>query len=125
MRTSHAGGEMPQKQGDIFRPLPQRRKVNRNNRKPIVKILTKTAGGNQFIDIQVCGGYNTNIDLLNPSGSYRENFFLLQNAQQFRLHLQRQIAHFVEENGAAVGLLELPLLILDSAGKSTFYMAKQ
>jgi hypothetical protein len=39
MGTSHLGGKVPQKQGDIFRPLPQRRQVNRNNRKPVVKIL--------------------------------------------------------------------------------------
>ena len=35
----------------------------------------------------------------------------LQHAQKAALHLGRHVAHFVEEHGAAVGLLEEPRLV--------------
>ena len=52
-------------------------------------------------------------------------FLLLQDAQQFRLQLQRYVADFVKKQRTSVGQLEPPRLLRDSAGKCTFFVAKQ
>ena len=52
-------------------------------------------------------------------------FLVLQNAQQARLRTERQIADAVEEERAAVGLLEAPGAAGLGAGKCASLMAKQ
>src|SRR6266511_6001987 len=50
---------------------------------------------------------------------------VLQNAQQFRLHLQRQVTDFVEEQCPAVGGLEAPKPALDGTRKGALLMPEQ
>ena len=50
---------------------------------------------------------------------------LLQHAEQFRLHGQRDLADLVEEDGAAVGQLEPPLALADGAGERPLLVAEQ
>ncbi|MNP20395.1 hypothetical protein D3C76_1129650 [compost metagenome] len=51
--------------------------------------------------------------------------FLLDGPQQFDLHRQRQVCHFVEEQGAAVGRLEQSRFIFDGAAEAAFSMAEK
>src|SRR5689334_22574430 len=52
-------------------------------------------------------------------------FPLLENTQQFRLNLSRDISHFVQEQSALICELEPPNLLTDSAGKCSLLMAEQ
>ena len=50
---------------------------------------------------------------------------LLQDAQQFGLQPGSQFADFVEEDRAAVGALELPLLQSDRSGEGAYLMPEE
>ena len=50
---------------------------------------------------------------------------LLQHAQQLRLQLERDLADFVEEHGAAVGQLEAADALADRAGERALLVAEQ
>ena len=50
---------------------------------------------------------------------------LLQDAQQFGLQLERDFAHLVEEDGAAVGEFEAPDALRDGAGEGALLVAEQ
>ena len=51
--------------------------------------------------------------------------FFLKKAQQVGLQLHRQIADFIEEQGAAVGRLNTSDLALVGAGERAFFVAEQ
>src|SRR5207244_62512 len=53
------------------------------------------------------------------------HFAVLESAQQLRLDRQRQLADFVEKQGAAVRRLEHPGLGLDRTGERAADMAEQ
>jgi hypothetical protein len=54
----------------------------------------------------------------------RRNFVLLQNAEQFRLQLERHLANFVEEYDPAFGRSKDTKAAPSSARKCAFLMAK-
>ena len=55
--------EMLHEQGDVFRPLPQRRKVQMNDIEPIKEIISKAAGGDLRGEIPCGRSQNAHIDL--------------------------------------------------------------
>ena len=59
------------------------------------------------------------------TGIDRIDLALLQRAQEFDLHIQRQFPDFIEEKRAAIGFLEFTHMLGDSAGKSAFFVTKQ
>ena len=50
---------------------------------------------------------------------------LLQHAQQFRLQRKRHRVDLIEEDGALLGFLEEPDLVLDRAGERALLVAEQ
>ena len=54
-----------------------------------------------------------------------QDLALLQDAQQLDLHGRRHVADLVEEERAAVGDLEQPLLVGQRAGEGALAMAEQ
>ena len=55
----------------------------------------------------------------------RTHGFLLDDAQQFDLHVQRQIRDFIEKQRAAFGGLNQSLLVADRAGEAAALVAEQ
>ena len=64
-------------------------------------------------------------DLDRPLGADRIDLAVLQRAQQLDLRLERQLADLVEEQRAAVGLLELADALVDGAGEGALLVAEQ
>jgi hypothetical protein len=58
-------------------------------------------------------------------GADRIDLAFLQGAQQFDLDVERQFADFVEEQRAAVGLLELADALVGRAGERAFLVTEQ
>src|SRR6185312_2450912 len=52
-------------------------------------------------------------------------FPFLYHPQQGGLDLIGEISHFVEEQGASVSQLKMPLFVIQGACKSSFYMPEQ
>ena len=57
--------------------------------------------------------------------AHRREALLVERAQNFGLRLQAHVADFIQEQRAAVGLLELAFLVGGGAGKRAFAMAEQ
>ena len=75
--------------------------------------------------ILVGGGDDADIGLDRRAAADRRIFALLQHAQQPGLRLHRHVADLVEEQRAALGLLEAPGGALGGAGEGAFLMAEQ
>ena len=72
------------------------------------------------------GGDDAHVDLRSARRRRRaRSRRLLQDAQQLGLERERQLADLVEEQGAAVGLLEQAGLARDGAGEGAALVAEQ
>src|SRR5580700_526856 len=71
-----------------------------------------------------CGDYAyIDIDsLIASNGTY---FFFLENAQKLRLHFQRKLANFIQENRSTVGRLEKSGFRSGGSGEGAFLVAEK
>ena len=75
--------------------------------------------------VAIGGGDDAHIHLHRALGADRIDFAFLQRAQQLDLHVQAQFADFVQEQRAAVGLLEFAQMLVGGAGEGALLMAEQ
>ena len=97
---------MAVEQGDVARSHPQRGEHERQDREAEVEILAEGAAVDQAAEVPVGGRDQADVDrtvlaLAEPLDRPR-----LQHPQQLRLHRQRQLADFVEEDRPPGGGLE-------------------
>ena len=111
--------------GDVLAALAQGRSLDREDVEAIEQILTEGAGANLLGRVPVGGRDDSDINLDRAFGADGVDLALLQGAQQFDLHVQRQFADLVEEQGAAVGFLELAEVFVVGTGKGPLFMAEQ
>ena len=78
-----------------------------------------------MIEILVGGADDADVDLDRLMTADALDHLVLQEAQQLDLHRQRHVADFVEEEGAAIGALDLADGLLDGAGEGALFMAEQ
>ena len=90
----------------VVEPIAQRRQVDREDVEPVVEVLAELALRDQRLEVAVGGRDDADVDLDRLGAADALELALLQHAQQLDLHLQRQVADLVEEQGAAVGELE-------------------
>ena len=94
-------------QRHIFNALAQRRHVEWNHVQPVKQIFAKISALDFFFQILVGGRHHANIHLNGCLGAHRLEALLLQRPQNFGLGLQAHVAHFVQKERPAVGLLQL------------------
>ena len=78
-----------------------------------------------LLEVLVRGGDHADVHLDRPRRSEPLDFAFLQHAQHLGLRLRAHVADFVEEDRAAVGLLELADLLLGRAGERALLVAEQ
>src|SRR5215469_5343533 len=71
------------------------------------------------------GGDQTDVNPVRTVAAEPLEFLLLQDAQQFRLKFQRDIADLVQKKRPLVGQFEAPDFLRDGAGKRPFFVAEQ
>ena len=76
-------------------------------------------------EVQVGGGNHPHVGLFNLRGTYLDIFSILKHAQEHGLRFLRQLAYFVQEEGAAVSLFEIAFSACDRAGERTFFVAEE
>ncbi|EDO26491.1 predicted protein, partial [Nematostella vectensis] len=86
--------------------LTQRRQFDHQAIQAIEQVLTKLAAGHSLVQVAVAGADHPHINGLGLAAN-RLNPALLQYPQQTGLQRQRHIADFIEEQRAAIGLLQL------------------
>ncbi len=91
---------------DIATAFAQRGKMDWKDVQAKVEVFAECAGGHHFRQVAVGGGDDSDIDLASSGAAQRFELAFLQHAEEFGLEFQRQLADFVEEDGAAVGKRE-------------------
>ena len=105
-----AGAEkMPHQQRDILAPIAQGRQVDANDVKAVEEVLAKTALSDEGFQILVGGGDDAHIHLDRGEATDTIELAVGQDPQQAGLEFRRHVADLIEEEGAAIGLLEAPL----------------
>ncbi len=107
------------------RPLAQRRHVDRDHGEAEVEILAEVPLLDLLLEVLVRRRDDAHVDLDRPRRSEPLDLALLQHAQHLGLRLGAHVADFVEEDRAAVGLLELADLLLGRAGERSLLVAEQ
>src|SRR3546814_8286876 len=81
-----------------------RRVLFRSDIEAIIKILTKPAGLNFFLQLAVCGSDDAQVDLQRHACADRLGFAIFYNAEQLHLRIHRQFTDFVQKNCAPLGV---------------------
>jgi len=90
-------------------PLAQRRQLEAGIGQAEIQILTKTPFTHHGGQVAMSRTDHLDIHTFAPRSPQRRHFAFGQHAQQAGLQVQRHVADFVEEQGAAIGLLQQPL----------------
>src|SRR5580692_8820555 len=117
--------EASRQQRYVAPPRPQRWKLNRESREPVVEICSKPAGRDSGLEIAVGRREYSHVDLLGPRIADRNDLSVLKHAEQRRLHSEGHLAYLVEKNDPAGSGAEETGLIAVSAGEGAAAMTKQ
>ena len=89
--------------GNLLAAIAQRRNQNADHREPVVQIFAEFALGHALFEVGIGRGDHADVDALRARFADRHDLALLEKPQQLRLHVERQVADFVEEQRAARG----------------------
>src|SRR5437016_3313637 len=103
--------------GNVLGPLAERRGLDREHVQPVVEIVPEPLLLHHPKEVAVRRGDEADVDLDRLRTADPLELLLLQDAQQLRLELERDLADLVEEQRAAVGHLEAADLLGDGAGE--------
>jgi hypothetical protein len=117
--------EVLYEQRNVFGTLAERRHVDRNDRKAEVQILAEVALLDFGLEVLVRRRDHAHIHVDRLRRAQAFDLAFLKHAQRLGLRLQTHVRHFVEEDRAAVCLLEFPNLPLRGAGKRALLVAEQ
>src|SRR5689334_17188320 len=70
-------------------------------------------------------GDQPDIDLMSGVAAESLKFLLLQNAQQFRLKFQRDVAYFVQKESALIRQFKASDFLTDGSSKCPLFMTEQ
>ena len=93
--------------------------------KPVVEVFAERAEADHRRQVAVRRGDQAHIDLDGAGAAEPLELVLLQHAQNLRLRARTHVADFVEEQRAAVGLLEAADALAVGAGERALLVAEQ
>jgi hypothetical protein len=99
---------MFRQQRNIFSSIAKRGQVQRDDIDSVVEILAELSFPDQILEVLARRGDDANVDFDGLYAADAREFAFLQNLQQLGLRHGTEVPDFVEEQGAAVGELELP-----------------
>src|SRR4029077_7724349 len=108
-----------------FRAIAKRRELDGKDAQPVVQVAAKSTVRNHLGQIAVRGGYQAKIDAQGLRAAESLDFAFLEDAQEFGLEFQRNVAHFIQENGSFVGKFKATDGASDGAGKCALLVAEQ
>ena len=117
--------EVADEQRHVFAAFAQRRNLNGKNVEAIVEVAAKFAVGDEAREVAIGGGDDADVDGLGAIAAEAFEFLLLQDAQEFWLELERDVADFVEEKSAAIGEFEAADFLVDGAGEGAAFVAEE
>ncbi len=119
-------GEKVERQGlDVLAPLPQGGEGDGDDVEPVVEVFPEAPGLDLLGKILVGCGHEADVDAFRGGGPHGDELSLLDDPQELCLDRGGDVADLVQEQGAAVGLLQEPLLGGDGAGEGTAHVAEE
>ncbi|MND98241.1 hypothetical protein D3C80_905840 [compost metagenome] len=116
--------ELGQRQ-DVPRPFAQRRQADGCHVQAVEQVFAKMPGHHRIGEVDVGRRHQAHVDRDRRARAQAHHFALLQHPQQFHLHVQRQVADFIEEQRAAIGRFEPAGLAVGGAGKGALLVTEQ
>ncbi len=110
---------------DIVLPLPQRRKVNRENIKAIVKIGPELPFLYHAPQVLVGRRDEPHVDLKRAGAAQALDLFFLKRAQKFWLQFEWKIPNFIKKQCPTVRRLKASHGLSHGAGEGAAFMAEQ
>ena len=98
--------EVLDQEREVSHALPQRWKLDLNDREPVVQVLSEASGLHFFPKIPVGGPDHAHVHRPDAPRSDPADLTLLQHSKQLRLQIQWELSDLVEEDGAPVRLLK-------------------
>ena len=105
-------------------PLAQRRQINRKHEDAVVEIFAKSSLPDLVFEVAMGRDDHSHVHGKRLISADALDFTFFQHPQQFRLHGGRHVSDFVEEQSAAVGLLEFSGVARGRAGERAFFVAE-
>ena len=128
-RQAHLAGVLDQQalgqRQDVRRTLAQRAPGQREHRETVIEVFAEAPGRHLALQVAVGGGQHADVQRQRLARADPLHLALLQHAQQLGLQAQGHFGDFVEQDGAAVGQLELAGLRGDGAGEGALLVAEQ
>src|SRR3989454_4992790 len=109
----------------VLHPFAKPRKGDRERIEPIEEVLSEFRALHRGLQIPVRRGDDANAHTPRRDVADRLDLAGLEHAEELALHLERHITDFVEEDRAAVRLLEQADLVRDGSGECSSPMAEQ
>src|SRR5258708_3808266 len=116
---------MPRQKRDVFAAITQRRDQDRDDAEAIIEVFAKSAFGNLFFKIFVCGCNDADIYIRFFGAADGTNFAFLKDAIQLHLHGEAHVADFVHEERAAMSGLEEALAVFVSSGECSLHVTEE
>gem|GEM_PF-2339635 len=110
---------MLREERNVLPPLAERRQLDREDVEPEVEVLPKQPGLDLLLEVAVGGADDAHVHGDLGLSAEATELFLFDDPQEFRLQLDGQLAHLVEEERATVGELEAAEPALVRAGEGT------
>ena len=120
-----AGEEALGQARHVLAAFAQRRQVQAHHVEPMQQVGAEAAVGDLPVEVLVGGGDHAHVDPDQFAAADAEELALGQHAQQARLQRGRHVADLVEEQRAAIGLLEAADVALAGAGERAGLVAEQ
>ena len=109
----------------VGRPLAQRRDLQVHDVEAEQQVLAERALAHRLGQVAVRGGDDADVDRHRPGAADAVDHALLDGAQQLGLQPHVHLGDFVEQQRAAVRLLELADAARDRAGEGALLVAEQ
>src|SRR6185295_3110930 len=110
---------------NVLVTLPERRHVYGEDVEPVVEVFAERTDLHLLGKVAVGRRDDAHVDLDGTLGADRVDLAFLQRAQELDLHVEPELADLVEEEGAAVGFLELAEMLVGGAGERALLVAEQ
>ena len=118
-------GVVVEQQGNVLTPRAQRRHFDFRHVQAVEQVLAEAAGAHLVVQVRLGGADHPHVDADAAVGTQALQALLLDHPQQLDLLGQRHALDLVEEQAAAVGVLDAPDALALRAGEGTALVAEQ
>jgi hypothetical protein len=112
---------------DVFNVLPSVRELgnfNADDIDAVIKVFAKPPLSDRLRQVDMSCGNDPDIDFLRFGRADAFNGFLLQEAEQVDLHIERHVSDFIEKKRSALCCFDASDLTLVRSGECPFFITK-